>query len=61
MKGTPFEGFRLTGIMGSSFFFIIFYFCREYKMNNAFIKLIKQPGRAEKSGEKLFMLSVEIF
>lgn len=30
-------------------------------MNNAFIKLIKQPGRAEISGEKLFMLSVEIF
>lgn len=30
-------------------------------MNNAFIKLIKQPGRAKKSGKKLFMLNVEIF
>lgn len=53
MKETPFEGFKLTGIMASSF-------CREYKMNNEFIKLIKQSGITERSGEKLFMVDVEI-
>jgi len=37
MKEAPFDGFKLAGLMASSF-------CREYEMNNAFIKLIKKLG-----------------